>query len=364
VITATGAEDPVPIELERTGRDEYAFRLGLRAGFGGHEAARIPVTRRPNPNPHPILKEVHSCEVAGQHLEAANVHALRAKVARALDSIAPARTLPLCWFRAPVGFELAVYEQGGEIVCPLLSGPKLKARDLAGIRALVCRHLVSAGYAEEPEQVTVGVLQPRDLRRVVPVAVFRSHADDRVWLPAVEGVSEEGAVLGVLDRALALLAQERRRGAGPAPREAVPIAPDVIALLRVLRGEWARRRGLAADALYAAEVQASAWRAAEARTRDAGTRLVAHLEDPEATRLELPVRRTGAGDVATAVEDRGITLLLAADEAALAAAVGRHLAAGGFLHASAQVEVHAAAAPRAERLEADTIRTQPQEAHV
>jgi hypothetical protein len=363
VVTATGAEDPVPIELERTGRDEYAFRLGLRAGFGGQETARIPVTRRPNPNPHPILKEVHSCEVAGQHLEAANVHALRAKVARALDSIAPARTLPLCWFRSPSGFELAVYEHGGEIICPLLGGPKLKARDLAGIRTEVCRHLVSAGYAEEPEQVTVGVLQPRDLRRVDPAAIFRSHADSAVWLPAIEGVSDEGPVLGVLDHALALLAQERRRGAGPAPREAMPIGPDVIALLRVLRGEWARRRELEPEALHATDVDAAAWAAAEARTRDAGTRLVAHLEDDEATTLELPVRRTGAGDVATAIQERGITLLLAADEGALAAAVRRHLAAGGFLRAHAQVEIRAVAAPRAERLEADTIRThEPEEA--
>jgi hypothetical protein len=187
--------------------------------------------------------------------------------------------------------------------------------------------------------------------------VFRSHADEGVWLPAVEGVSDEGPVLGVLDHALALLAEQRRRGAGPAPREAVAIAPDVIALLRVLRGEWARRRTLAAEALYATEVEPAAWAAAEARTRDAGTRLVAHLEDLEATRLELPVRRTGAGDVATAIEERGITVLLAGDEAALAAAVGRHLAAGGFLRAPAQVEIHAVEAPRAERLEADTIRT-------
>jgi hypothetical protein len=362
VIVATGEDDPVPVELERTGPDAYAFRLGLRAGLGGLQVARIAVRRRPNPDPHPILKEVHSCEVAGQTLEAANVYALRAKAAAALDAIAPARTLPLCWFRAPAAdYELAVYEHGGEFVCPLLSGPKLRARDLAGIRRLVCRHLVTAGYAAEPDEVQVGVLQPRDLRKVAPAAVFRSDADPDLWLPAVEGLSDEGPVLGVLDHGVAL-GRARRRAAGPASGEAVATAPDVISLLRVLRGEWARRRRLPEpDALYAAEVPAAAWAAAEARTRDAGTRLVGHLDDGE---LELPVRRTGAGDVATALQDRGITVLLAADEAALAQAVARHLAAGGFLRHPHDVEVRSAAPERPERLEADAIRThEPEEAH-
>jgi hypothetical protein len=366
VITATGEEDPVQIALERTGRDAYAFRLGLRAGMGGQEAARIAVQRRPNPAPHPILKEVHSCEVAGQTLEAANIHALRAKVAAALDSIAPARTLPLCWFRAPAAaYELAVYEHGGELVCPLISGTKLKARDLAGIRRLVCRHLVSAGYAADPEDVEVGVLQPRDLRRVPPAAVFRSHADADLWLPAVAGVSEEGPVLGVLDHAVGLRAPRDRRGGGLAAGETAAFAPDVIALLRVLRGEWARRRGVTEpEAIYACEVPAEVWAAAEAHTRDASIRLIAYLEVDDGTQLEMPVRRTGAGDVATALEERGITVLLAPGAPELAAAVGRHLAATGFLRHPQELEVRAAAPSRPERLEPDTIRThEPEEAH-
>jgi hypothetical protein len=248
-----------------------------------------------------------------------------------------------------------VYEHGGEIVCPLLSGPNLKARDLAGIRLLVCRHLVSAGYAEDPEHIAVGVLQPRDLQRVAPAAIFRSHADPDIWLPAVQGIS----AIGVLDHAFALTGRPRR---GAAWRAEVPMAPDVIALLRMLRGEWARRRRLAQPhALYAEDVAPPAWAAAEAHTHDAGTRLVAHLDDADGTRLELPVRRTGAGDVATALEERGITVLLAADEPALAAAVGEHLAAQGFLHHPQTVEVQAVAAPRAERLDADSIWTE--EAH-
>jgi hypothetical protein len=345
VVTETEREEPVAIALERTAQG-YAFRLGLRAGFGGLQTARIPVRRRVNPNPHPILKEIHSCDVAGRTLEAANVGALQAKVAAMLDSLAPARTLPLCWFRVPdADYELPVYEHGNDIVCPILGSQKLKAPDLAGIRRLVCRHLMSTGYVTEPDEVVVGVLQPRDLRRVPPAAVIRSHADPDLWLPVVEGVSREGPVVGALDRAGV-------------------VAPDVIGLLRSLRGEWARRRRLDPDALYAAEVDPRAWSAAEAHTRDAGLRLIAELSDAELTRLELPIRRTPAHDVATALEDRGICALLAPDPAALATAVGRHLAAVGFLQFARDVAIEPAGPARPERLEADSIRTlDPEEAH-
>src|SRR5918999_514012 len=141
----SGEHEPVPIYLERAEDDGYAFRLGVRAGFGGQETARIPVQRRTNPDPHPILKEIHYCEVAGRTLEAANLYALQEKVGRLLEAIAPARTLPLCYFRVPaMDYELPVYEQGGELTSPVLGGPKLRARDLAGIRRNVCRYLVSA----------------------------------------------------------------------------------------------------------------------------------------------------------------------------------------------------------------------------
>lgn len=177
VIADRGEHEPVPIHLER-GPDGYQFRLGVRAGFGGQETARIPVFRRPNPSPHPILKEIHVCEVAGQTLQAANVYALKDKAARLLEAIAPGRTLPLCYFRVPaMDYELPVYENGGVLTCPVIGGPKLKARDLAGIRRLVCRYLEAAGYVRDAEEVVVGVVRPRDLRRVVPAAVFRSRTD-------------------------------------------------------------------------------------------------------------------------------------------------------------------------------------------
>ncbi len=80
------------------------------------------------------------------------------------------------------------------------------------------------------------------------------------------------------------------------------------------------------------------WAAAELRTEDAGSRLVAHLSDDDSTRLELAVRRTGAGDVTVAIEDRGINVFLAPDEGALATQVGHHLAGSDFLRAAEEVE--------------------------
>jgi hypothetical protein len=368
VIEDRGEEAPVPIYIERgTDGHGYVFRLGVRAGFGGGETARIPVFQRMNEAPHPILKEIHWCEVAGRTLEAANVYALKDKVAALLDTIAPARVLPLAYFRVPeMDYELPVYEDDGDIVAPVLAGPKLKARDLAGIRRHVCRYLVSSGYVAAEEQVAVGVLRPRDLRLVEPASIFRSVADDDVWVPSVEGVSGEGPVVGVLENAARLADPERRRaGGGPLAQETAPAAPDVVSLLRFLRSEMERSSRVQIDtgALYASEVRAEIWDQAAARTEDASSRLVAYLTDEDSTQLELEVRRTGAGDVCCAVESRGIDVFLAPDADALARVVGRHLFAAGFLRFAEEVEIHAATPPRAERLEADEIWThEPQEA--
>jgi hypothetical protein len=374
VIADRGAEDPIPIHIERTPDGHgYALRLGIGAGFGGQETARVPVRRRLNSDPHPVLKEVHECEVAGRTLQAANVYALRKKVSGLLDSIAPARRLPVCWFRSPrMDYELPVYELGGELSCPVLGGPRLRAPDLSRIRREVCRYLVSAGYVGDAEEVEVGVLRPRDLRRVPPACVFRSQADPSIWLPSVEGRSPDGAVVGLLGASPRLVRRRGhrreagswagRREAGPPSREPAPSAPDVVALLRSVRAELARSdRGDDADpdaaALQAAQVRPEIWAAAEERTEDSGLRLVAYLTDHETTTLELGVRATGAGDVCAALEDRGINVFLAPDADALAQRVGTFLAGSGFVRFAAEVEIHDARVRRADQLDADAIGT-------
>jgi len=364
VIADRGEHDPVPIFLEKASADDYSFRLGLRAGIGGHETARIPVGRRLNPDPHPVLKEIHHCEVAGRVLEAANVYALREKVAALLDSIAPSRSLPLAYFRVPaMDYVLPVYEDDGHIVSPVIGGPSLRSRDLGGIRREVCRYLVAAGYVHDPEEVTVGVLRPSDLSLVPPAAIIRSLDDTEVWIPTVEGSSAEGPVVGVLGHAAQLRPAERRRaGAGPAAHDTAPAAPDVVSLIRFVRAELERLRSKTdPDALHATEVRPEIWAAAERRTEDAGTRLVAYLDDGESTRLTLGVRRTGAGDLAVALEDSHINVFLARSENALCRQVGSYLAAGGFLRFAEEVEIHAAEPPRSERLDTDSIWTHPEE---
>jgi hypothetical protein len=360
VVTEHGELDPVPIDLERT-PDGYQFRLGVKAGFSGQETARIPIHVRPNLSPHPILKEIHWCEVAGQTLEAANPFALKEKVRRALEMIAPAHALPLAYFRVPdMDYELPAYDEDGQIVAPILMGPTLKARDMAGIRREVCRYLMHAGYVQEPDEVIVGVVRPRDLQRVPPAAVFRSLADRDVWMPTVEGTSPEGPVVGLLAHPAELRGRGRIRAQiGPAPSDQAPAAPDVVGLLRFVRAELSRRNAsFDPDALYAGGVRREIWRAAEDRLEPTGVSLVAFLADDDASRIELPVLGMGSGDVVAAIDEAGINVLLAADENALALSVGRYLELSGFLRFAEEVEIHRAAPPRAERLEPETIWSQ------
>jgi hypothetical protein len=86
-------------------------------------------------------------------------------------------------------------------------------------------------------------------------------------------------------------------------------------------------------------------------------RLATVLSDDEGTRLEIAVRRTAAGESVTAIEDRGISFFVADSDEQLADVVGTYLAGHGFLRFADEIDVSPEKAPRADRLDADTIWT-------
>jgi hypothetical protein len=368
IIDTGGGQEPVPVGLERNpgavvelGAENppdvplYVLRVGLESGFGRTQAG-LPVYRRENPSPHPVLKEIYSCEVAGKNLEAANVYALRGKVQRQLDTIAPAHQLPLCYFRAPrFDYSLPVYEEGSHLVCPVLTGPKIKADDLAHLREPVVRHLRTAGYLADDEEPEVLVVRPSDLRLLPPAAVICSLDDPGLWLPTVEGTSEAGPVIGLLSHPAALQSGERRRRPlaedGPPPS-----APDVSGLIRYVGGEMAvRKRLLNPWALYASEVRPEIWARTEELTDPTGHTLFGHMEGGES--LSVPVRHTAAGEVVAGIQERGISVFLAGDLDGLTATVGRYLVAAGFLRHPGDLRPEEVREAPAEALDPDSIWT-------
>ena len=348
-VVELGAENPPDVPI-------YILRVGIDGGFGGTRAG-LPVLRHENPSPHPILKEIYRCEVAGKLLEAANVYALRDKVERQLEVIAPARSLPLCYFRASrFDYSLPVYEEGSRVVCPVLTGPKIKAHDLAGLREPLVRWLRSAGYLTPDEEPEVLVVRPSDIRLVAPAAVIRCLDDSALWLPTVGGASAEGPVIGLLSHPADLRAEERRRR-GPALADVPPSAPDVTGLLRYVGHEMVvRGRLLNPWALYASEVRPEIWARTEELTDPTPRRLACHLAGGES--LEVPIRHTAAGEVVAGIQERGITVFLAGDDEALAVAVARYLVELGFLRHPGDMRIEAAAERPSESLDPDTIWTQ------
>jgi hypothetical protein len=332
---AMGAQNPPDMPL-------YRFRPGLRAGFGGEAEACIPVFRRVNPHPHPVLKEIFYCEVAGTTLEAANVHALREKAAAMLETLAPAGSLPLAYFRVPeMDYSLPIYEEGGKIVCPVIAGPKLKAKELAIMRGFVYRYLLNAGYVSDQSHFEIQIVRPSDLRLVPPAAILSSLDDPELWFATVEGRSPEGLVIGLLGEWTELKPQERER-VGAQPLSAPPAATDIASLLRLVANELVEAGRLEDPfALYSREVRPEIWSRTEAVTDDAGHRLECWLEGDggEPAKLELPLRRTAAGELVTAFEDQGICVFVAGAEAALAQKVGRYLSGQGFLGSEEAIEV-------------------------
>jgi hypothetical protein len=363
----TGGAEPVPVGLERNpgavvelGAENppdvplYVLRVGLESGFGRARAG-LPVYRRENPATHPVLKEIYSAEVAGKVLEAANVYALRDKVQRQLEVIAPGHSLPLCYFRAPrFDYSLPVHEEGSRLVCPVLAGPKIKADGLDEIRELVVRHLRTAGYLAPEEEPEVMVVRPSDLRLVPPAAVIRCLDADSLWMPTVEGVSEQGPVVGLLSHPAELRTDERRRAGASA--EPPPSSPDVTGLLRRIAAEMAQRgRLLNPWALYAAEVRPEIWARTEEVTDPTPTTLACHLESGEP--LEVPVRHTAAGELVAAIQERGITVFLAGDLDALNASVGSYLTRAGFLRHAADMRPELVREPPPDALDPDSIWT-------
>jgi hypothetical protein len=368
VTDQTGGIEPVPVGLERNpdavvelGAENppdlplYVLRVGLESGFGRTQAG-LPVYRRENPSPHPVLKEIYRCEVAGKILEAANVYALRDKVQRQLDAIAPAHSLPLCYFRATqFDYSLPVYEEGSHLVCPVLAGPKIKADGLNEIREPVVRHLRMAGYLAPHEEPEVLVVRPSDLRLVPPAAVIRSLDHPSLWLPTVEGVSGAGPVVGLLAHPAELHPEERRR-AGLASQDTPPSAPDVTGLIRSIGAEMAQRgRLLNPWALYAADVRPEIWARTEELTDSTTSRLVCHMEGGES--LEVPVRHTAAGEQVAGLQERAITVFLAGDLDALTGSVGRYLAAAGFLRHPGDLRQEVVRERPPESLDPDSIWT-------
>jgi hypothetical protein len=370
----TGGVEPVAVELERNpgavvelgaenppGVPLFVLRVGIEGGFGRTRAG-IPVYRRENPSPHPVLKEIYHCEVAGKTLEAANIYALREKVRAQLELIAPAHSLPLCYFRAPrYDYSLGVYEQGGHLVCPVLAGPKLKAGGLAELRAPVIRHLQTSGYLNPEEEPEVLVVRPSDLHLVPPACEIRCLADPELWLPTVEGSSGEGPVVGLLTHPAELATGRRRPRLGPTP-DPPPSAPDVTGLLRYLGAELVREgRLLNPWMLYASAVRPEIWSRTEELTDPTSRLLTAHMQGGEA--LEMAVRHTAAGESVAALRDRdrGICVFLAGDDDALAAVAGRFLTGAGFLADAGDLRPESITEAPAETLDPGLIRTYEQE---
>jgi hypothetical protein len=365
----TGGIEPVQVELERNpdavielGAENppdvplYVLRVGIASGFGRTRAG-LPVYRGTNPAPHPVLKEIYHCEVAGKRLEAANIHALREKVRAQLEVIAPAHSLPLCYFRAPrYDYSLPVYEQGSKLVCPVLAGPRLRAASLGELRDPVVRHLHTSGYLADAEDPEVLVVRPSDLRLVPPACVIRSLDDPGLWIPTVEGTSAEGPVVGLLAHPAELSAAPLQRRA-PAP-DPPPSAPDVTGLLRYLGTEMARRGTLLDPwALHATAVRPEIWSRTEELTDPTSRMLRAHLEGGEV--LEAHIRHAAAGESVAALRDRveGICVFLGGDDDALAKAIGRFLVATGFLRDPSDLRAETVREAPAEVLDPDSIWT-------
>ena len=243
----------------------------------------------------------------------------------ALEPIAPGRSLPLCYFRAPaMDYELPVYEHGLALVCPVLGGPKpegARPRRHPRLRsAATWSRRATCGRRTRCRGARAPSARPAPRRR--PQPCFRSPRTSRSsgsppsrasrprarWSACVGHAAELGG---------ASAAAGRRAARARTPPSA---APTSLALLRYLAAELGRAgSGLDPWTSTPPTSGPEIWAAAEARTEDAGAGSSRTSRDGESTRLELASAAHAArAIVAVRARGRGISVFLAADEDALA----------------------------------------------
>jgi hypothetical protein len=182
--------------------------------------------------------------------------------------------------------------------------------------------------------------------------VIRCLDDDDVWMLTVEGRSSEGPVIGLVTHPTEL----EPRASRAQPNDVPPSAPEVTALLRLLGHEMAVRGHLTNPwTLYAANVRPEIWSRTEELTDSTDRYLGCYLESGDL--LELPIRRTAAGEVLVALDQAGIAVFLGGDQEALCSIVSRYLVSGGFLTHPEDLRVEERRAAPPERLDPNEILT-------
>jgi hypothetical protein len=158
------------------------FVLTDLSGLNGMRKVRVPVFWRMGGGPGAPRKETYTVQIAGMTVEAGNLIALEADVAKVLLHIMQRQRLPHFWLVPPNGESIPVirHEAGYAVYVP--RGPQFAARTLAKIRDHVHQYLLALGMIAADDAIGIVALGA-DLRQVAPLAIYEAAG---IWLPVFE----------------------------------------------------------------------------------------------------------------------------------------------------------------------------------
>lgn len=160
----------------------YFFELDLSGVMKGGSQATLPVYWRPNPAPHPILKEIYAVEVAGITVEKGNLLALEKALPDAVQSLTNYGTLPYYFIELPGRARRPVYLVEGKLQASLGGGPQFSGDDIGQLWQRLGDYLIRTREIKQREEITVSLLFWKELRIYPPAFVLR-NGNDGVWIP-------------------------------------------------------------------------------------------------------------------------------------------------------------------------------------
>lgn len=160
---------------------KYFFEIDLTPIIPRAGASRIPVYWRPNPSPHPMLKEIYSAEIAGITIEKGNLFSLKDSIPDVIQSIIDFGTLPYYYLIFPGG-RIPVYHcDDNKFHIKMRGGPEFSGENVSVISKKFSDYLIDTHLIRRMSEVDIALLYWKEMR-LYPSAFILTYGEN-VWVP-------------------------------------------------------------------------------------------------------------------------------------------------------------------------------------
>ncbi|MCM8778547.1 MAG: hypothetical protein NC834_02005 [Candidatus Omnitrophica bacterium] len=168
----------------------YFFEVNLDNVVPSGGASNIAVYWRPNPERHPILKEIYSCEIAGTVLEKGNLSALKKILPDFIEGLVNYKTLPYYYINIFGEIRTPVYLVEKKLQVRFSDGAYFSGLDISSIYKKIIGHFISTRRIKQEEEIELGLLYWKELR-LFPFGFSFVDFNEKIFIPIFYKVDGE-----------------------------------------------------------------------------------------------------------------------------------------------------------------------------